>query len=269
MSQIQLPDVDAPVVVLRHAVGSITPGVSTLHDHDPSLRQDDEALRDRKEDLLAGLLGTDPVNAQGAHAAELQRDAHTRWDGIDWLHSRSRVTLFLMDEELMARLRAADPKERIAAIEAIGKGEIDPDGLACLIDRLRDSDSLVRLRARMILKQVTRRDYGANVDEWQRWWKENSWIQCNRCQKRLFDHRLYYKCHARLTSEPREVVITEEDLAKDQRAEIQKLCDQMANRDPQEVEEEVYVDLQFYLCTACKREFVKEVRKGPSMLPDP
>lgn len=179
------------------------------------------------------------------------------------------VKLTLMDETLMAQLHHPDPKERIAALEAIGKNEVDPDGLACLIDRLRDTDSLVRLRARMILKQVTRRDYGANVDEWQRWWKENSWIQCNRCQKRLFDHRLYYRCHARLTSEPREVVITEEDLAKDHRAEIQKLCDAMANRDPQEVEEEVYVDLTFYLCTSCKQNFVKEVRKGPSEEPTP
>jgi len=88
-------------------------------------------------------------------------------------------------------------------------------------------------------------------------------LRCNKCGKRLAGEKLYYLVKAQITSEPTVLEISEEDLAKDQEAEIRSLRQAMAKRDAQELEDEVYVLLDYYLCLGCKKAYVSTVRKGP------
>lgn len=89
-------------------------------------------------------------------------------------------------------------------------------------------------------------------------------LRCNRCGKPLGDKELYYLVRAQITSEPAEMVISEADLARDHAAEIRQLLESMEKRDPQQLEDEVFVLLDYYLCVGCKRAYVREVRRGPS-----
>ena len=89
-------------------------------------------------------------------------------------------------------------------------------------------------------------------------------LRCNRCGRPLAGRKLYYLVKAQITSEPTVLEISEEDLAKDHEAEIRRLTESMAKRDAQELEDEVYVLLDYYLCVGCKKAYVSEVRRGPA-----
>lgn len=166
-----------------------------------------------------------------------------------------------MDESFLQRLGSKDPISRLETLREI-QGAADPDLLACLIECLCDEDGTIRREARGLLKKFTKRDYGCRPRGWRDWWKDYALLRCNSCGCWLFDQTLYYKVKVRVTSEPRELVLTQEDLEKDHRAEIEKICRQMENLDPREIEEEVYVLLDYYLCLRCKKDYVRKVQSG-------
>ena len=125
-----------------------------------------------------------------------------------------------------AELAHADPLRRQQALVKLGS-DPGPDELACLIQALGDDVATVSHQARGLLKSITGRDLAFDRDEWLAWWKQNAHRACQTCGKRLYDQRLYYKVKTDITCEPRELVITDQDLADDHGARMQEICDQL------------------------------------------
>ena len=144
------------------------------------------------------------------------------------------------------------------------KGGTSPGELADLIEELGLPSAAAREKARAKLKRLTGRDYGADPGPWREWWEKNARLHCNRCGKPLFDRKVYYRVKARLTSEPTELHISEEDLSRDTSAEMEELFKRLEGKPVQELEDEVFVLLDYYLCLPCKRAYVAQVRKGPA-----
>ncbi|MBI4677737.1 MAG: hypothetical protein HY748_09145 [Elusimicrobia bacterium] len=87
-------------------------------------------------------------------------------------------------------------------------------------------------------------------------------LACNSCGKPLKGLKLYYRVKAQITCEPNELSFTEGDLEKDHAAEVERISREAEGRDPKELEEEVFVLLDYYLCVGCKERFVKEAGKA-------
>ena len=168
----------------------------------------------------------------------------------------------MLDEKLIMRLHASDPAERKKALDEVA-ADRDPDHLACLIEAVADTAATVRAHARKLLKKITGRDYGLSREGWSGWWREYAHLTCQTCKKRLYDHKLYYRVKADVTSEPREVVITDEDLAGDTQAKLDRLCEEMKSTPAEDLEDEVWVRVEYYLCTACKKKYVKSTKTQP------
>jgi hypothetical protein len=167
----------------------------------------------------------------------------------------------MVSEDLLLRLKHPDAAQRRKALDQVARDK-DPDNLACLIESLLDPAPAVKRHARKLLKALTGRDYALSKEQWSSWWRENAHLTCQACKRRLYDQKLYYRVKADITCEPREVVITDQDLKEDHQARIQELCEQMRNMPAQEIEEEVWVRLQYFLCVPCKKVYVQQVRKG-------
>lgn len=168
----------------------------------------------------------------------------------------------MIEEELIVRLRSANPTERKRALDLVA-ADRDPDHLACLIEAIADRTMSVRAHARKLLKKATGRDYGLSREGWSGWWREYANLACQTCRKRLFDQKLYYRVKADVTSEPREVVITDEDLAGDSQAKLDALCEAMRSTPAEDLADEVWVRVDYFLCTSCKKAFVKAARRPP------
>lgn len=168
----------------------------------------------------------------------------------------------MIAEELILRLHAPDAAARKRALDEVAK-ERDPDHLACLIEAVADSAATVRNHARKLLKKITGRDYLLSREGWSGWWREYAHLTCQSCQKRLYDQKLYYRVKSDVTSEPREVVITDEDLVGDTQSKLDALCEELKHTSEEDLAEEVWVRVEYYLCTACKKKYVK-ASKGPA-----
>lgn len=166
----------------------------------------------------------------------------------------------MVDERLVKKLKDRSPARRRRALDAIAV-DGHPDNLACLIEAISDPNQAVRVRARQHLKTLTGRDYAFSYPHWARWWRENASLTCRTCNRRLYDQKLYYLVKSNITSEPRELVITEEDLKQDHQAAIDELCEQLKGMAAEEIEEEVAVHLEYYLCVACKKAFVDQIKR--------
>ncbi|MBI5624334.1 MAG: hypothetical protein HY924_11195 [Elusimicrobia bacterium] len=83
---------------------------------------------------------------------------------------------------------------------------------------------------------------------------------CNACGRLLKGQKLYYRVKTRITCEPNELSFTQEDLERDHAAELERISRSCEGRDPMELEEEVFVLLDYHLCAACKAGFVDRVR---------
>lgn len=168
----------------------------------------------------------------------------------------------MIGEDLIQRLKSADASVRKKALDEVA-ADPDPDNLACLIEAIGDASGPVRQHARRLLKKITRRDYGLARDGWQGWWRTYAHLSCQTCKRRLFDQKLYYRVKADITSEPREVVITDEDMQGDTQAKLDALCEEMKSIPAEDLADEVWVRVEYYLCTSCKRAYVKASRKPP------
>ena len=168
----------------------------------------------------------------------------------------------MIDEELILRLKSPDAGQRKKALDDVALSD-DPDNLACLIEAIADPASSVRSHARKLLKKITRRDYGLSRESWSEWWRTYAHLSCQTCKKRLFGHKVYYRVKADVTVEPREVVITDEDLAGDTQSKLDRLAEEMKSMPAEELEDEVWVRLEYYLCTTCKKNYVKAARTPP------
>lgn len=64
--------------------------------------------------------------------------------------------------------------------------------------------------------------------------------------------------------------LTREDLERDHGAEMRRLLASMASRDPEELEEEVYLRRERRLCAACRRQVIdafQATRRRPRRRP--
>ncbi|MBI3893493.1 MAG: HEAT repeat domain-containing protein [Candidatus Wallbacteria bacterium] len=170
----------------------------------------------------------------------------------------------MISEELILRLSHADPAVRIRAIEELARLD-DPDALACLVARLNDSEEQVSAAARAALCRVTGLDLGGERDAWLDWWKQKAGLTCAHCGKRLYSSRLYYLARIQLTSEPRELYLSQEDLRPRTAGDLRRAAEELSKHDPAGLEEEVYVHLRYYLCTPCKLEFVRDARESGAL----
>jgi hypothetical protein len=81
---------------------------------------------------------------------------------------------------------------------------------------------------------------------------------CDMCGKTLLsdeDVRYVVKIEVFAAYDPME--ITEEDLAKDHKQEIADLLAEMEDKDPDELEGQVYKTLRYDLCAACQRKYLE------------
>ena len=81
---------------------------------------------------------------------------------------------------------------------------------------------------------------------------------CDRCGKPLLvdeDVRYVLKMEVFAAYDPMEV--TSEDLAGDHRKAIAELLEKMKEMDAEEAEDGIYKRMEFDLCQACQREFLK------------
>ena len=143
------------------------------------------------------------------------------------------------------------------------KGDTAAQELARLIEELGLASPTAREKARARLKRLTGKDYGADPGPWREWWEKHARLRCNRCGKPLFDRKVYYRVKTRLTSEPTELHISEEEMSRDTAAEMEELFKRLEGKPVEELEDEVFVLLDYYLCLPCKRAHVAQVRKGP------
>ena len=77
---------------------------------------------------------------------------------------------------------------------------------------------------------------------------------CDRCGKRLeADDPNRFVVKIEVFAAADHVTITEEDLTRDHRAEIDRLVKQLDDMDPDEVEDLTYRAFRFDLCRACHK----------------
>ena len=82
-------------------------------------------------------------------------------------------------------------------------------------------------------------------------------LTCDRCGKTLLlDEDVRYTVRIEVTAAYDPMELTREDLARDHRREIEGLIENLARRDPAEVEESVYVLREYQVCPACRRAFL-------------
>jgi hypothetical protein len=81
---------------------------------------------------------------------------------------------------------------------------------------------------------------------------------CDLCgQELLAKSEVRYEVRIEVKAAYDPLEITEEDLAKDMRAEIAKVIRQLEGISEEEAQNEVYRQFEFDLCAACQRKYVK------------
>jgi len=82
-------------------------------------------------------------------------------------------------------------------------------------------------------------------------------LTCDLCGKALLtDESVRYQVRIQVYAAYDPLELTPDDLARDPRDEIRALLDELAHRDPQEIEDSVYKELHFDLCMACQRRYL-------------
>ena len=81
---------------------------------------------------------------------------------------------------------------------------------------------------------------------------------CRRCQAELAPGRgTFYRVTIEAVAEPTPPTITAEDLARDHRAEIERLLARLARLSEEEALAQVYRRLTLYLCGPCYRQWIE------------
>ncbi len=84
-------------------------------------------------------------------------------------------------------------------------------------------------------------------------------LTCDRCGKALLaDETVRYVVEMKVYAAYDPLELTAEDLAKDHRAEIERLARLIETRDPEELEDEVARVLKLDLCPPCQKRFLKD-----------
>ncbi len=87
-------------------------------------------------------------------------------------------------------------------------------------------------------------------------------IRCRGCGCPLDGGDVHYKARLDLCAAYDRMEITREDLECDPSEEIRQLLMKMADEDPQELTDEVFMRLVFDLCKQCKERLTKQFQQG-------
>ncbi|MEA3438071.1 MAG: hypothetical protein U9R43_16530 [Thermodesulfobacteriota bacterium] len=82
--------------------------------------------------------------------------------------------------------------------------------------------------------------------------------KCYSCSK-IIGKREKYCLHMELFA-CGDVHIDEDDLSKDNKQEIKKICEELKNADPEKLEEDVYVCYDLNLCKRCRDVFLQRIK---------
>ncbi|HNR29622.1 MAG TPA: hypothetical protein PKI11_01920 [Candidatus Hydrogenedentes bacterium] len=82
--------------------------------------------------------------------------------------------------------------------------------------------------------------------------------RCDGCGAEIPRQALRYTVAIDVRAAYDEIEVHLADLIRDHRAEILALLERMRQRDPQEVEDQVYKRFQFDLCPACHRAYLRD-----------
>ena len=83
-------------------------------------------------------------------------------------------------------------------------------------------------------------------------------LACDMCGKALLvdeDVRYVVKIEVYAAYDPME--LTQQDLEKDRRRELEALLEKARNMSEEELQDSVYRELEFHLCPACQRRYLK------------
>lgn len=84
-------------------------------------------------------------------------------------------------------------------------------------------------------------------------------LACDRCGKTLLlDEDVRYKLRIQVYAAYDPMELTEDDLATDHRSEMLRLLRQLEQQDPDEVRDSVFRELDFDLCSACRKAFLAD-----------
>ena len=89
-------------------------------------------------------------------------------------------------------------------------------------------------------------------------------IPCGRCGRRIPRGGASWDARLQITHAADPLVVTDEELKRDHGSEIRDLLDEMASRDPRELEEEVHLERSLRLCSACRLEVLRAFVRRPS-----
>jgi hypothetical protein len=89
--------------------------------------------------------------------------------------------------------------------------------------------------------------------------RNNQPLRCRRCQTELTPGRGdFYVVHVEAVADPSPPVFTDEDLARDPRAEIERLVEALAGLSAQEAMDQVFRRMTFLLCGPCYRRWIDD-----------
>src|SRR3989304_4716596 len=83
-------------------------------------------------------------------------------------------------------------------------------------------------------------------------------FHCDGCGKELAKGALRYTVKIDVKAAYDELEVGLADLIRDHRAEIIALIERLRNKNPRELEEQVYKGFQFDLCPACQRAYLRD-----------
>lgn len=88
-------------------------------------------------------------------------------------------------------------------------------------------------------------------------------LTCDLCGKALLVYdSVRYEVRIEVYAAYDPLELTPDDLTQDHRAEIRRLLEQMADRDPQELEDSVHKAFRFDLCPTCQRRYLRDPLRG-------
>ena len=92
---------------------------------------------------------------------------------------------------------------------------------------------------------------------------------CDMCGKPLLvDSGVRYIARIEVFAAYDPMELTADDLKRDHLKEIRELAQRLAERDPQELEDQVYKSFTFDLCPECQKEYLKHPLPGAEALED-
>ena len=82
--------------------------------------------------------------------------------------------------------------------------------------------------------------------------------ECDGCGRRMGERDLRYCVTVDVRAAYHDIEVGLADLVQDHRAEMLRLIEQMKNRDPRDIEEQVYKKIALDLCPHCQKAFIKD-----------